>query len=162
MFFLNKILHWIIFMHKLYIDLIFSLKIDSQILNKVLSKYSNIFGFLRIYKLIYEYIRLSKNLRMNIRIYSYWGNGTNTNRNNIRGPFYSNFWIFEYSCSSLSSAEPVKFCLSALEPRAAPLGLGPQGRILLTQLCHAARNIPNPFLLNSLINQIENKLCIIW
>ena len=31
---------------------------------------------------------------MNIRIYSYWGNGTNTNTNNILGPFYSNIRIF--------------------------------------------------------------------
>ena len=31
---------------------------------------------------------------MNIRIYSYWGNGTNTNTNNIRGPFYLNIQIF--------------------------------------------------------------------
>ena len=53
---------------------------------------------MRIYERIFEYIRLSKNLRMNIRIYSYWGNGTNTNTNNIWGPFYSNIWIFEYSC----------------------------------------------------------------
>ena len=40
---------------------------------------------------------------MNNRIYSYWGNGTNTNTNNIRGPFYSNIQIFKYSCSSLSA-----------------------------------------------------------
>ena len=38
---------------------------------------------------------------MNIWIYSYWGNGTNTNTNNIRGLFYSNIRILEYSCSSL-------------------------------------------------------------
>ena len=31
---------------------------------------------------------------MHVRIYSYWGNGTNTNMNNIWGPFYSNIWIF--------------------------------------------------------------------
>ena len=60
-------------------------------------KYSNVFQFLRIYKRIFEYIWLSKNLRMNIQIYSYWGIGTNTNTNNIWGPFYSNIQIFEYS-----------------------------------------------------------------
>ena len=84
MFPLNEILHWIFCIHKLYIDLLFSLKIDSSIFKKkVLSKYSNILGFLRIYRQIFEYIRLSKNLRMNIQIYSYWGNGTNTNTNKI-------------------------------------------------------------------------------
>ena len=96
---LNKTL--IFFMHKLYLDLLFAIQIDRQILNKVLSKYSYIFGFSRIYEQIYEYIRLSKNLRMNIRIYLYWGNVTNTNTNNILGPFFlSNIWIFEYLCSS--------------------------------------------------------------
>ena len=49
---------------------------------------------MRIYEQIFEYIQLSKNIRMNIRIYSYWGNGTNTNMNNIWGPFYSNIGIF--------------------------------------------------------------------
>ena len=93
MFHLNRILHWI-FLHKLYLDLPFSLKKIVEYKNKVLSKYSNIFRFLRIYKQIFEYIRLSKNLQMNIRIYSYWGDGTNTNTNNIRGPFHSNIWIF--------------------------------------------------------------------
>ena len=58
---------------------------------------------------------------MNIRIYSYWGNGTNTNTNNIQGPFYSNIRIFEYSCSSLmykivnvcklKDINPIKHCL---------------------------------------------------
>ena len=43
---------------------------------------------------------------MNIRIYSYWGHGTN--RNNIRGPFYSNIQIFKYSCSSLEEKEEEK------------------------------------------------------
>ena len=58
---------------------------------------------------IFEYIRLSKNLQMNIPIYLYWGNGTNMNMNNISGPFYSNIQLFkysniqlfDYSCSSL-------------------------------------------------------------
>ena len=42
-----------------------------------------------------------------------------------------------------NSAEPVKSCLLTLSPRAAPLGLGPQCRILLTQPCSAARIVPN-------------------
>ena len=62
---------------------------------------SNIFGFSRIYEPIFEYIWLSKNLRMNIQIYLYWRNGTNTNMNNIQGPFYLNISIFENLCSSL-------------------------------------------------------------
>ena len=37
---------------------------------------------------------MSKNLRMNIRTYSQWGNGTITNTNNILGPFYLNIRIF--------------------------------------------------------------------
>ena len=86
----------------------FSLKIDSQYLNKVLSKCSNIFGFFRIYEQIFEYIRSSKNLQMNIQICSYWGNSTNTSTNNIRGPFYSNSQILEYLCSSLLC----KYCLT--------------------------------------------------
>ena len=57
---------------------------------------------MRIFEQIFKYIRLSKNLRMNIRIYSYWGNGTNTNTNNIQGPFYLNIRIFKYSWSSLN------------------------------------------------------------
>ena len=69
------------FMHKLYLDLLFSLKIEYE--NKILSKYSKIFGFLRIYKQIFEYIRFSKNLRMNIQNYLHWGNGTNMITNNI-------------------------------------------------------------------------------
>ena len=31
---------------------------------------------------------------MNIQIYLYWVNSTNTNTNNIQGPFYSNIQIF--------------------------------------------------------------------
>ena len=38
---------------------------------------------------------------MNIQIYLYWGNGTNTNTNNIQGPFHLNIPIFQYLCSSL-------------------------------------------------------------
>ena len=95
---LNKMLYWIFFMHKLNIDLLFSLKKDRQILKyNVLSKYSDIFKFYRIYEWIFEYILLSKNLQMNIRIYSYWRSGTNMNTNNIWGPFYSNILIFKYS-----------------------------------------------------------------
>ena len=37
---------------------------------------------------------------MNIRVYSYWGNCTNANTNNILKPFYSNIQIFESTCSS--------------------------------------------------------------
>ena len=44
---------------------------------------------------------MSKNLRMHIRMYLYWKNGTNTNTHNIWGPFYLNIRIFQYSCSSL-------------------------------------------------------------
>ena len=59
------------------------------------------FKFIRIFTNLWKniriYIRLSKNLRINIRIYPYWGNWTNTNTINIRGPFYSNIGIFEYS-----------------------------------------------------------------
>ena len=69
-------------------------------------KYSNIFKFFRIYEQIFEYIRWSKNLRMNFRIYSYWGNCTNTNTADIQGPFYLNIRIFQYPCSSLVMAEP--------------------------------------------------------
>ena len=37
---------------------------------------------------------------MNIRTYSYWGNGTNTNTNTntIQGPFYSNIRAHHCSC----------------------------------------------------------------
>ena len=42
------------------------------------SKFSNKFKILRIYEQIFECIQLFKNLRMNIQIYLYWGNGTNT------------------------------------------------------------------------------------
>ena len=93
---LNKILYWIFFMRKLCLDLFFSLKIIGKYLNKVLSKNSHVLEFLIIYKLIFEYIRLSKNLQMNNQIYLYWGNGTNTNTNNIQGPFYSNIQIFAH------------------------------------------------------------------
>ena len=33
---------------------------------------------------------------MNIRVYLYWGNTTNTNMSNIQGPFYSNNQKFKY------------------------------------------------------------------
>ena len=65
-------------MHKFYLDLLFSLEIDSRILKKDLSKYSNIFGFLRIYKrifscpkiykLISEYILTEEMAQIRIRI----------------------------------------------------------------------------------------------
>ena len=47
---------------------------------------------------IFKYFRWSKKLQMNIRIYSYWRNGTNTNTNNIWGQF---FRILKYLGSSL-------------------------------------------------------------
>ena len=46
-------------------------------------KYFNIFGCSRIYEQIFDYIWWSKNLQMNILIYSYMGNGTNTNADTI-------------------------------------------------------------------------------
>ena len=46
-----------------------------------------------------EFTGLSKNLQMNIQIYLYWGNGTNTNK--ICRMFYLNIQIFKYLCSSL-------------------------------------------------------------
>ena len=55
--------------------------------------------YLKIYEQILEYIRLSKTLQMNIWIYLYWGHGTNTNMNNIRGPSYSNIQIYLNICA---------------------------------------------------------------
>ena len=54
---LNKILYWIFVMHKLYLDIPFPLKQDSQILEKGSEQ-------------IFKYIRVFKNLQTNIQIYS--------------------------------------------------------------------------------------------
>ena len=43
---------------------------------------------------ISEYIHMRHIYRTNIRIYLYSRNSTNTNKNNIRGSFYSNIWKF--------------------------------------------------------------------
>ena len=61
---LNKILHWIFLRHKIYLDILFSLKIDSRIL-----KYGS--------EQIFKYIRIFENLQTNIRIYSVVQKSTN-------------------------------------------------------------------------------------
>ena len=49
---------------------------------------ANIQIYLDFEEQLFEYIWLSKNLGMNIQIYLCWGNGTNTNTNNIQAPFH--------------------------------------------------------------------------
>ena len=88
-------------MHTLDPDSVCSVNIDKGILEKGSEQ---IFEYIQIVKNlqeISEHNRSSKNPRTNIRIFLYWGNCTNTNTNNILGPFYSNIRILEYLRSSL-------------------------------------------------------------
>ena len=64
MFPLNKILHWVFFMHKLYPALLFSLKVGSQILKQGSEQ-------------VFKYIQIFENLRTNIPVYSVVQKSTN-------------------------------------------------------------------------------------
>ena len=64
MFPLNKSLHWTFDIHKLYLNLLFSIKKDSQILKKGSEQ-------------IFKYIWIFENLQTNIRMYSVVQKSTN-------------------------------------------------------------------------------------
>ena len=75
MFPLNRILHWIYFIHRLYLDLFFSLTIDSWILKKgseQILKYNRIFENLRTNIQIYSVVKKSTNKYPNIFILGKW------------------------------------------------------------------------------------------
>ena len=61
------------------------------------NEYPNISDVTWFTERISEYIWMPHINQTNIRIYSYPGNDTNTNTNNIQGPFYLNILITDYS-----------------------------------------------------------------